>query len=191
MKTILLLALSLVACAPPTSNHYTVKIDPAFDSLDIQAIYAAYDAWTAITDGKLRIEYSTAPCAGDQDEICWHASDMATILAKGGEAGYIGFTEWNDNHADVYIPTAKDAGYNLTQLTQITSHEAGHTMQLVHLQQGVMCSNPGCASLTVSCHDAAEWYTVHEDNGWTEWWPGNKSCPKGASYHPTQPLNVP
>jgi hypothetical protein len=168
----------LASCAGTPVSHYHLAIDTGVPEKYAQAEYAAINDWMQILDGKLQIDISPPGCVIDDFEICVRASSHADIVKMGGSDGNIGFTKWFpfSQNAIIYVPVEEDENDTPALLQQVAMHEVGHAMQLFHLKVGVMCWDVGCATPTVSCHDAAYWHYLRGDYQWSEW-QGNKSCP--------------
>jgi hypothetical protein len=178
---VLILGVGCASCTNPTPGYdYHVVIDPKFSSEDVNAIHVAVEAWRTITDGELSISYDTTGECGTAKIVCIHTSSSAWIVSHGGEPGFIGYTirhDWLLNSADVYIPTAADAGYNSTQMVQILSHEMGHVLGLSHTTAGpLMCAGQSCAALLPTCDDYAQLADIRGT------WQSTTSCPHGGTY---------
>jgi hypothetical protein len=184
MKVYLLgvLAVVLLGCAPTPGMHFSVIIDKTFSDSDIELAQEALTAWETATQNQLSFYTSIGECdtVGDNQICIHHVSDMEA-LAAGAEPNWIGFTHWNGNSADIYMPSQLDANLDPAQLLNTFTHEIGHCLQLQHLTEHSAVMYPSLQSHTntISCYDLSQFYAIR---GMTHWAFTNKQCPSGADY---------
>jgi hypothetical protein len=182
---VLLVGLVLMGCGATYTDEYTILIDPNFDAEDTQAVFNATAAWTAISDGRLRFDVSVGKagqCSSEvPGQICVWASSQDWIVANGGEPNFVGMTDrHNNNFASIYIPTAKDMGFDITQQTQILIHETGHALGASHTQTGtIMCAEMGCAPLLPTCADLNQIMSLRGETL------TDKTCPQAVPFELT------
>jgi hypothetical protein len=142
-------ALGLLGCTG-YGDRYTVGIDPTFTPDQTEAVLDAVNDWESHVPELnlvLRLEY----CSGIHDGlICIHPTDLRGIVSHGGSRGEIGVTDhvrgWNHvghiDGGDCYLDIEGIVNQDLVTtwhlrtpraaIHQMTAHEMGHAMGLVH-----------------------------------------------------------
>jgi len=177
--------LGMMGCAPAPGTTYSVVIDPAFSAEDIALAQQATQAWVVATDGVLNMwNVSVGTCTaanGNRNvaETCIHRVSDMQALALGAEPGFVGFTIWSEDSADVYMPSMADAGLSPAQLEETLQHELGHSFHLLHEAEKTALMYPSMQPQiqTISCGDLAQFYAIRGIQ-----WLGNAGCPGGGTY---------
>jgi hypothetical protein len=159
------IALTLSACAGKVAPtlRYTVAIDPAFTSSQIEAITVGLDDWMASVPG-LQISYTVASCdVPSADLVCMHpARDRPNV--SDDVLGLTRSTSFASASVLIYVNRIRSVGLDVAVLTkQTAAHEMGHAMGLKHSASGdLMAADVPDQAHTVTRADVAQFWAVRE-----------------------------
>lgn len=142
---------------------YQVRIDPAFDADQVEAIASAAASWEAVVPVALDVVVATCSEGSAPAGVVCIRPTMEAVLRAAHDGVNVGaWTYYQQNSADVLAATDMPGGALYFQ--QALAHELGHAMGLVHTGPGTvmyaihdadMASGPTSA-------DAAQWAALRD-----------------------------
>jgi hypothetical protein len=162
----------MIGCAgaPLPCNDYTVYITPDLSDTMAEDTITALESWGALIPAlHYNVVYSRV-----QD--CEHCITVSAATTAWIDSSYHDSCETNqclgitvrDPGTDSSIIYLGEGMPHALQL-QMTTHEIGHAMGLVHPTDQtpnvqIMCPNEQCATPLPTCIDALNWYAIRSEN---------------------------